>query len=369
MNNSEKSKNMMNSTLPSALPASPTAHPASLCRMPGSPNSSEVMTVSKAEWNKLLHMLETLNATQAELSRSQTELIQQLSRANARIQELEAEKARHSSADALHPPPPVSSPSPSGPVPSPISPTVGFQYRPRQQSQANVGDVHNPPKQKTWAQIAATPRPKMSDLTEATQARLRSSRELLNIATPEPKPVALYFRNIKRAPLGHVRKALRQMFGHPWATLGLSFIGHSVLEIICHSGLVNEIVAKLRIVGAMHLKKFDIFGDNLKKSTASSSSERTTANLERAQARLERLVATCTNRFAKSWYSAKLQEAESRVGAKYNAAHDEETSVSDASGYDSDEVVMATDAPQPATTSQAMDIVPPDPSASSSPTQ
>ena len=92
---------------------------------------------------------------------------------------------------------------------------------------------------------------------------------MLNIQSPEPKPTALYFRNIKRARLGQVRKALRQMFTHPWAVLGLSFIGQSVIEIVCHFGLRDQVIAKLRLLGASHIRNFDVFGNNMKKTPQS----------------------------------------------------------------------------------------------------
>ena len=196
-------------------------------------------------------------------------------------------------------------------------------------------------KKKTWAEIAAAPRPRMSDVSEKTQERLRQSLALLEISSPEPKPVAVYFRNIKRARLGQVRKALRQMFTHPWAVLGLCFVGKSVLEIVCHEGLVDQLVAKLRIIGATHLRKFDIFGDNQKNTPQSDIGDRQLANLEHAQARLQRLIDTCPNRFAKSWYSKMAKEVETRVAAKYQAAHDDETSVSSESGYDTEDIVEA----------------------------
>ena len=307
-------------------------------------DETETVTISRGEWQKMTRMLEKLESSQNELSRNQAKLIVQLSRANERIQQLEAEKAalvndsrqnaNKSNPTRVH----VEHRAPLAAAPH----SVNFTYRVKQvpppaQNQPKAGNQSK----KTWAEIAAAPRPKMSDVSDTTQGRLRQSLALLEISSPEPKPVAVYFRNIKRARLGQVRKALRQMFTHPWAVLGLCFVGKSVLEIVCHEGLVDQLVAKLRIIGATHLRKFDIFGDNLKNTPQSDTGDRQLANLERAQARLQRLIETCPNRFAKSWYSKMAKEVETRVAAKYQAAHDDETSVSSESGYDTEDVVEA----------------------------
>ena len=66
--------------------------------------------------------------------------------------------------------------------------------------------------------------------------------------------------------------------------------------------------------------------------------DRGTLNLERAQKRFERLFQTCTNPAAKAWYNRQAQEAENRLAGIYQRAHDVETSVSEDSGYDSNEV-------------------------------
>ena len=91
------------------------------------------------------------------------------------------------------------------------------------------------------------------------------------------------------------------MFTHPWAILGLSFIGQSVIEIVCHEPLVHQVVGKLRLVGASHIKNMDVFGDNLKKLSPKDTRNRGTLNLERAQQRFERLVETCVNPAARAW--------------------------------------------------------------------
>ena len=296
----------------------------------------DTITVPAAAWQRLLSMVEQLNANQAEFNKIQTELLQQLARAHARIQELE--HAQSGQSKDVAPPAPM---EPSTLPPS--SPALGadrrgpvFTYRVKPRTPQNP--TPPPKKQKTWAEIAAAPRPALSDVSDSMQEKLRTSLAMLEIRSPAPKPVALYFRNIKRARLGHVRKALRNLFTHPWAVLGLSFIGQSVVEIVCHDALVHQIIAKLRLLGAAHIRNFDIFGDNLRKVTNTTGQDRAATNLERAQARLERLETTCTNAAAKSWYAKQATEAQKRLAQIYQVAHDVETSVSSDSGYASSDV-------------------------------
>ena len=148
------------------------------------------------------------------------------------------------------------------------------------------------------------------------------------------------------------------MFTHPWAILGLYFVGKSVIEIVCHEGLKDQIVAKLRLIGATHIKNMNIFGDNMKKVSQPDTRARETANLERAHKRFERLVVTCTNSAAKSWYVQQAGVAERRLTAIYGASHDVETSVSEDSGYDSNEVTRHQDSVPGAASSARMEVDP-----------
>ena len=303
------------------------------------------VTITKNEWQKLMTMLHTLSANQAELSKNQAELISQLARANERVKELE-EKNEKLRAENMSPQRSESlgvrqekggsktlSRSPSFQYTSKGGP---FASKPGTRQALKEGIQVRP--KKTWAQIAAEKRPSVNDVSKETQERLRKCLAMLDIQSPQPKPTALYFRNIRRARLGQVRKALRQMFTHPWAVLGLSFIGKSVVEIVCHESLVDQVVAKLRLVGASHIKNLNVFGDNMKKLSQKDQRNRFTLNLERAHQRFERLVQTCTNSAAKMWYTKQAQEAERRLAEMYQIAHDVETSVSDDSGYESNEV-------------------------------
>lgn len=348
MPNLEKAKNNM----PTATPPAP-AGPASPVLPEHSTGGADAstLTVSRGEWHRLLDMVAKLTASQAELSNGQAKLLAQLAHANARIQELEHEKAALATPQAncqpTSPPTPLAAPAPTADtlarpematVAAPCGPSQTFRYTVKRPPQAGIPPTRpaRAPKQKSWAEIAAAPRPQLADLSAPTQERLRKGLALLTISGPEPRPTALYFRNIRRARLGQVRSALRCMFPHPWAVLGLSFIGQSILEIVCHTGLADQIVAKLRVIGALHLKNFDIFGDNLKKQRPDTNKDRIVCNLEKAQSRLQRLSDTCTSPAAKTWYSRQAAVAEQRIASVYRLAHDVETSVSDASSDSSD---------------------------------
>ena len=94
----------------------------------------------------------------------------------------------------------------------------------------------------------------------------------------------------------------------------------------------------MKIIGATHLRNFDIFGDNMKKMSQTSRNDRNVANLEKAHKRLERLKATCKNPSALSWYSSKFDEVDQKLVAVYSVAHDVEDSGSEESGYRSSDV-------------------------------
>ena len=296
----------------------------------------ETVTVSKAEWQKLIDSLDALHLSQAELNQNQARLIAELARANGRVAELESKNAKLiagiKSSDILA----VNNEEKGRKsiLNYKIKDNSGCSSIETGKGQAK--DIDRAPR-KTWAQIAAAPRPSLHDVTPQTQESLRKCMAMLEISSPEPKPTAAYFRNIKRARLGQVRKALKQILTHPWAVLGLSFIGKSVVEIVCHKALVDQVVAKLRLIGAVHVKNMNVFGDNLKKLAKKEGVNRNTLNLERAQQRFERLMKTCPNAAAKAWYSQQATEAERRLAEIYNLAHDVETSVSNDSGYESNE--------------------------------
>lgn len=75
-------------------------------------------------------------------------------------------------------------------------------------------------------------------------------------ATAHPKPVAVYFANIPRGPIGALKKALLECL-LKWAILGISFIGAEVTEILCHVALLDRLIATLQFFRYKHLPTYN----------------------------------------------------------------------------------------------------------------
>lgn len=74
----------------------------------------------------------------------------------------------------------------------------------------------------------------------------------------EAKPIAVYFKYIRREPLGTIQNALQQSL--PSSTLlGLSFVGHSELEITLDKKLKQRLVATLGMIRVTEISSFDIY--------------------------------------------------------------------------------------------------------------
>ena len=167
---------------------------------------------------------------------------------------------------------------------------------------------------KSWADIASLNRaPRMTDISESMKQKIFEARKTIEIMSPKPSPTAVYFRKIKRAQLGVIRQSLGNLNLPPWAMLGLSFIGQSVLEVLCDKKQVPQLIVKLTLLGAQHIKEFDIFAGNLKKKSNTGNGNKMKANAEKVKHRLKKLLSTTTNATAKSWYTEKLSEAEKRL--------------------------------------------------------
>lgn len=74
----------------------------------------------------------------------------------------------------------------------------------------------------------------------------------------EPRPTAIYFRNVRRGLLGMIQKAIRE-FLPSLALLGLDFIGSSVLEVITDAGLVERTGATLKLMEIVQIPNVYIF--------------------------------------------------------------------------------------------------------------
>lgn len=141
------------------------------------------------------------------------------------------------------------------------------------------------------------------------------------IRTVEPQPTAAYFKNIKRGPIGTIRKALREWLPR-WALLRISFIGGSVVESITDWRVKDRLVATLEMMNITEVKDFNIFDNTKDRRTHSSqvTTRHTTAE-ETVLNRMEKCIATIRNLFPISGTKSK-NKLPSRKLAKPMENHD-----------------------------------------------
>lgn len=121
-----------------------------------------------------------------------------------------------------------------------------------------------------WVQITMMNRPDMTKtVPKQLIEKITKSRQLLMEGkikpVYEPKPVALYFKNVRRGLLELIRSSLRECL-LSWAILGLDFNGTSVLEISLDERLKDRTVATLKMIGIMVIQNFDILAAAASKS-------------------------------------------------------------------------------------------------------
>lgn len=85
-------------------------------------------------------------------------------------------------------------------------------------------------------------------LTDSQNIRVRN----------EPEPIAVYFKNFTRGPLGILRKALRECVPE-CTTFGVCFVGGFTLEIITDARQENCLTLTLKIMGITEVSNFDVF--------------------------------------------------------------------------------------------------------------
>lgn len=165
----------------------------------------------------------------------------------------------------------------------------------------------------SWREVVANPKP-ANNISEEMLRKIKKMRQALILnkcmETRTPKVEAFYFKNIRRSPLGKLRAGLRESLP-PWALLGLSFVGGSVLEILCDQRLQHQLIATLKIAGIQNIKSFNIMNDGLKKESAHRKS--VLNNLKAARKRLEHCANKSRNAFAKEWYTDKEERVKSEI--------------------------------------------------------
>lgn len=93
----------------------------------------------------------------------------------------------------------------------------------------------------------------------------KALRQNNSIIVQAPNITPVYFKNIRRGPLGQLRRALRESLPAR-SVLGLSFIGGPILEVLCDERLQHQFIATLRIAGIRHIPKFDIVNEGRKRT-------------------------------------------------------------------------------------------------------
>lgn len=73
----------------------------------------------------------------------------------------------------------------------------------------------------------------------------------------QPRPVAVYFKDVQRSPFRTLRKALRDCLP-AWTGLGLCFVRGSVLEIVMDLKQEDRLRATLRMMRISEIPNFDI---------------------------------------------------------------------------------------------------------------
>ncbi|PXF39595.1 hypothetical protein BWQ96_10708 [Gracilariopsis chorda] len=102
------------------------------------------------------------------------------------------------------------------------------------------------------------------ELRPAMRNKLQETKDALRAAnlTPiprvdaRPNPVALYFTNVRRGPIGEYRRILTR-FLPGWAVLALSFIGRSTAEILTHAPYQTRLITSMKLLGYAHLPDYD----------------------------------------------------------------------------------------------------------------
>lgn len=79
----------------------------------------------------------------------------------------------------------------------------------------------------------------------------------------QPCPAALYFKNIRRGPIGALQTAVRQSLPS-WALLRMAFVGGTVLEIATDYQLKQRLIATLKFMGITNLPIYSIYQGNRK---------------------------------------------------------------------------------------------------------
>lgn len=279
-------------------------------------------------WENTLQSINALTSQTRQLLNSQRKLTNELEQANNRIRKLENEIAigsRQSPACVPHETAiekmddPMSVDTPPAVDVTDAAHLLTQRAKPDkapniQQGPRKNGTSHG---QLNWAEIAKQSLQRTTGLPGPLDQRIQKTIRLLDRnncrVLKEPSPIAVYFKNVRRGPIGAIRSALRESLPS-WALLGIGFVGGSVLEIVTDNRLKARLIATLKIMGIEELAKFDVLGGGIRRGTpGSAGSDRTATNLQATIRRLSAYVQENRCGYATKWYRSKLAEAKLRL--------------------------------------------------------
>lgn len=186
------------------------------------------------------------------------------------------------------------------------------------------------PKKLNWAEVTKLNLQQAREIIpEPLQAKISKTRSLLtqNSVKPayEPRPTALYFKNVRRGPLGVIRKALRECLP-TWALLGLDFVGNSIMEVVTDDRLKARVIATMKLMGILNVPDLDVFESALRThKTDDPNNERKMRNLTAAVRRFEKNTERAKNQWAVAWYKAQLEQAKMRLQSVANTVQPQTT--------------------------------------------
>lgn len=304
--------------------------------------AGEEVTIPASEWRSMVQQMEKLAGNCDRLMKEQEDLRQELKQAKFKLEKIENECARNrSTIEERNNGPTKHSVTRArvnnGTTQSPSSqPTQGVvqQHTAQPKGGGNMGHTrawqadpaHTPGdpntqiKKLNWAELVKLncqqSREKIPEMLQEKISKTRAFLTRNNLrATQEPKPVALYFKNVKRGPLGMVRKALRECLPS-WALLGLDFVGNSIMEVVTDNQLAARVITTMKMIGIIHVPTFDVFEAALRSHKKDDpNNERKRRNLTAAVHRFKKNAERAKNQWSLGWYKTQLEEAEKRLSS------------------------------------------------------
>lgn len=153
---------------------------------------------------------------------------------------------------------------------------------------------------------------------------------------PRPEAVAVCFGGVRRGPLGALRRAL--LLSLPsWAILGLSFIGNSALEILCHKPLREGLIGTLRLLKFRNLENYNPRGV-ISPTGPADQARRTQVHRQACYKRWQWAATNSRSQAAKEWYTSEykaLEVVDPSLNPENNATNSSSSSDSQATVADS----------------------------------